>query len=42
MIRQSELLEIQGTDDVEKVKILNFDEDENYEIFIDVVIILEV
>ena len=42
MIRQSELLEIQGTDDVEKVKIHNFDEDENYDIFIDVVIILEV
>jgi nitrogen fixation NifU-like protein len=41
MIQQSELLEIQGTDDVEKVKIHDFDEDENYELFIDVVIILE-
>ena len=41
MIQQSELLEIKGTDDVEKVKIHDFDEDENYELFIDVVIILE-
>jgi nitrogen fixation NifU-like protein len=41
MLHQSELLEIQGTDDVEKVKIHDFDEDENYELFIDTVIILE-
>ncbi|MHA1932291.1 MAG: Fe-S cluster assembly scaffold protein NifU [Promethearchaeota archaeon] len=41
MIHQSELLEVLGTDDVEKVKIHDFDEDENYELFIDVVIILE-
>ena len=41
MIHQSELLEVMGTDDVEKVKILDHDEDENYELFIDVVIILE-
>jgi hypothetical protein len=30
-----------GTDDVEKVKLLDHDEDENYELFIDVVVILE-
>ncbi|MHA2035551.1 MAG: Fe-S cluster assembly scaffold protein NifU [Promethearchaeota archaeon] len=41
MIQQSELLEVMGTDDVEKVKLLDHDEDENYELFIDVVIILE-
>ena len=41
ILHQSELLEIQGTDDVEKVKIHDFDEDENYELFIDVVILLE-
>jgi nitrogen fixation NifU-like protein len=41
MLHQSELLEILGTDDVEKVKIHDFDEDENYELFIDTVIILE-
>ncbi len=41
MIHQSDLLEVIGTDDVEKVKIHDFDEDENYELFIDVVIILE-
>lgn len=41
VLHESELLEIQGTDDVEKVKIHDFDEDENYELFIDVVIILE-
>jgi nitrogen fixation NifU-like protein len=41
MIHQSELLEVFGTNDVEKVKIHDFDEDENYELFIDVVIILE-
>ncbi|MHA2283909.1 MAG: NAD-binding protein [Promethearchaeota archaeon] len=41
ILHQSELLEIQGTDDVEKVKVHDFDEDENYELFIDNVIILE-
>ena len=41
MIHQSELLEVIGTDDVEKVKLHDFDEDENYELFVDVVIILE-
>ncbi len=41
MIHQSELLEIQGTDDVERVKLHDFDEDENYELVVDIVIILE-
>ena len=41
ILYQSELLEIQGTDEVEKVKVHDFDEDENYELFVDVVIILE-
>jgi nitrogen fixation NifU-like protein len=41
MLHQSELLEVMGTDDVEKVKLLDHDEDENYELFIDVVVILE-
>lgn len=37
---QSELLEIQGTTDVEKVIIHDLDEGEKYELFVDVVIIL--
>ncbi len=37
---QSELLEIQGTNDVEKVIIHALDEGEKYELFVDVVIIL--
>lgn len=41
ILHQSELLEIEGTDDVEKCKIHDVDEDENYELFIDTVIILE-
>ncbi|KKL74597.1 hypothetical protein LCGC14_2063320, partial [marine sediment metagenome] len=41
MIHQSDLLEVMGTDDVEKVKIHDFDEDEQYELFVDSVIILE-
>ena len=41
ILLQSELLEIQGTDDVEKCKIHDVDEDENYELFVDTVIILE-
>ena len=41
ILNQSMLLEIQGTDDVEKTVIHDIDEDENYELFIDVVIILE-
>lgn len=41
MIHQSELLEVMGTDDVEKVKLNDFDEDERYELFVDSVIILE-
>jgi len=42
ILHESELLEIQGTDDVEKVIIHDFDEDEKYELFVDTVIILEV
>ncbi|KKL28963.1 hypothetical protein LCGC14_2369920, partial [marine sediment metagenome] len=38
---QSELLEVMGTDDVEKVKLNDFDEDEQYELFVDSVIIFE-
>jgi nitrogen fixation NifU-like protein len=41
LIRESELLEIIGTDDVEKVVIHDFDEDEKYELFVDSVILLE-
>ncbi|MFX1311888.1 MAG: Fe-S cluster assembly scaffold protein NifU [Promethearchaeota archaeon] len=41
IIRESELLEIQGTDEVEKVIIHDFDEDEKFELFADSVIILE-
>jgi len=40
ILYESELLEIKGTDDVEKVVIHDFDEDENYELFVDKVIIL--
>ncbi|MFX0187258.1 MAG: NAD-binding protein [Candidatus Hodarchaeota archaeon] len=39
---QSELIEIKGElDEVEKVVIHDFDEDENYELFVDVVIHLD-
>ncbi|MFO7795299.1 MAG: NAD-binding protein [Promethearchaeia archaeon] len=41
ILRQSELIEIQGTDSVEKVLIHDLDEDENYELFVDSVIILK-
>jgi nitrogen fixation NifU-like protein len=41
ILHQSELLEIQGTDDVEKVKINDLDEQEQYELFVDTVVILE-
>jgi nitrogen fixation NifU-like protein len=41
ILQQSELLEIMGTDTVEKVRINNLDEDEEYELFVDNVIILE-
>ncbi|MFX1375676.1 MAG: NAD-binding protein [Promethearchaeota archaeon] len=41
MLHQSELLEIQGTDEVEKVVINDFDEQEKYELFVDSVIMLE-
>jgi len=41
ILHQSELLEIQGIDDVEKVKIHDQDEQEQYELFVDTVIILE-
>lgn len=41
IIYQSELLEINGFDDVEKVVIHDFDEDNNYELFVDKVILLE-
>lgn len=40
IIYQSEIIEILGTDDVEKVKIHDFDEDEEYELFVDSVILL--
>jgi nitrogen fixation NifU-like protein len=41
ILYESELLEVKGTDDVEKAVIHDFDEDENYELFIDIVIYLE-
>jgi FeS cluster assembly scaffold protein NifU len=41
ILRQSELREIEGTNDVEKVIVHDFDEDEKYELFVDDVIILE-
>jgi nitrogen fixation NifU-like protein len=42
ILQQSELLEIKGEiDEVEKVVIHDFDEDENYELFVDAVIILD-
>ncbi len=42
ILHQSELNEIKGElDEVEKVVIHDFDEDENYELFVDVVIILD-
>ncbi len=41
VLLQSELLEILGTDEVEKVKIHDADENEDYELFVDKVIILD-
>ena len=41
ILYESELLEVKGNDDVEKAVIHDFDEDENYELFIDTVIYLE-
>jgi len=41
ILHQSQLLEIQGTDEPEKVILLDYDEDEKYELFVDTVIILE-
>jgi FeS cluster assembly scaffold protein NifU len=41
ILYQSELLEIQGSDEVEKVIIHDYDEDEKYELFVDCVINLE-
>ncbi|MFX1379030.1 MAG: NAD-binding protein [Promethearchaeota archaeon] len=42
ILQQSELNEIKGElDEVEKVVIHDFDEDENYELFVDAVIILD-
>jgi Uncharacterized NAD(FAD)-dependent dehydrogenases len=41
ILQQAELLEIKGTDEVEKVIIHDFDEDENYELFVDAVILLD-
>ena len=42
LLYQSELMEIQGElDEVEKVIVHDFDEDEKYELFVDAVIILE-
>ncbi|TFG29658.1 MAG: Fe-S cluster assembly scaffold protein NifU [Promethearchaeota archaeon] len=41
ILQQSELLEIKGTDEVEKVVIHDFDEDENYELYVDAVIVLD-
>ena len=41
ILHESELLEIQGTDDVEKIVIHDLDEDENYDLFVDSVIVLD-
>lgn len=42
LLQESELIEIKGElDEVEKVVIHDFDEDENYELFVDVVIVLD-
>lgn len=40
ILRESELIEIQGTDSVERVRIHDLDEEENYELFVDAVILL--
>lgn len=41
ILYQSELLEVKGTDEVEKVTVHDLDENENYELFIDSIIYLE-
>jgi FeS cluster assembly scaffold protein NifU len=41
VLYQSQLLEVRGEVDVEKVLIRNLDEDEDYELFVDAVIIIE-
>ncbi len=41
VLYQSKLLEIRGEFEVEKVLILNLDEDEEYELFVDAVVIIE-
>ncbi len=41
ILYQSRLLEIRGEFEVEKVLILNLDEDEDYELFVDAVVIIE-
>jgi len=41
VLYQSELLEVQGTNDVEKVVILDHDEEEKYDLYLDSVIILD-
>ena len=40
ILKQSELMEVLGTNSVEKVKIHDLDEDEEYELFVDAVIII--
>lgn len=41
VLYESRLLEIRGDDEVEKVLIRNLDEDEDYELFVDAVVIIE-
>jgi nitrogen fixation NifU-like protein len=42
LLQESELIEIKGElDEVEKIVIHDFDEDENYELFVDIVIVLD-
>lgn len=41
ILHEAELLEIHGTDDVEKTVIHDLDEDENYDLFVDSVIVLD-
>ena len=41
LLTESRLLEIKGEFEVEKVKIFNIDEDEDYELFVDAVVIIE-
>jgi TusA-related sulfurtransferase len=41
VIYESEPLEIRGSDEVEKVLVHDLDEDEEYELFVDAIIILK-